>query len=361
MQRDKVIPARGAVNDAASADIPDRLDQSAPSGYDPRAPLRPGNRRNSWRNQGFGKLPAGLAVASCGKTIPKWRPVIARRDRTDLGRRVLAGLILMMAGGSSGCSSLSHYWPTQSGLLSDYSGLKPDPFHMNYGIGFEHNFSRYAAPESVAQIDSYYIESIVWAVDPESRAARDGTRGPVLTARLEQALRDQFLHLGPVVDVPGPRTARVRAVITDARLSRPLCNAAMTAAGVVYPPSWMGPIFFGGACVEAEVLAPDGRQMAAISCASGGGWLDFVGLYIRSNHAKKAMRRSAHELRETLEPQPPQGKPGFFDRHDMIPPTVRRRIGWGPGLRPIEPHPVEYPITGRSGTPAATGPLSAPP
>jgi hypothetical protein len=261
----------------------------------------------------------------------------ATRSPKNFARRAFVGLLLALAAGSSGCSALSHYWPTQSGLLSDYSGLRQDPFHMNYGIGFEHNFSRNAAPEALAQIDSYYIESIHWAVDPQSRAGRDPTRGPVLTAALEKSLRTQLGALGPVVEAPGPRTARVRSIITDARLSRPILNTALTAASAAFPVTYLGPVFFGGACVEAEVLAPDGRQLAAISCASGGGWLDLVGLYVRSNHAKKAMRRSAHELRETLEPQPPQGRTRLWDRFDMIPPTVRRRIGWGPALRPIQP------------------------
>lgn len=270
----------------------------------------------------------------------------ATRPRGNLARRVLTGLLLALAAGSSGCSALSHYWPTQSGLLSDYAGLRQDPFHMSYGIGFEHNFSRYAPPETLAQVDSYYIEPIRWAVDPESRAGRDPSRGPVLTAALEKALRKQLCEIGPVVNTPGPRTARVRAYITDARLSRPLLNAGLTAAGVAFPVTYLGPVFFGGACVEAEVLAPDGRQIAAISCASGGGWLDLLGLYVRSNHAKKAMRRSAHELRETLEPQPPPGRTRLFDRFDMIPPTVRRRIGWGPGLRPITPPPAAPAVPG---------------
>ena len=266
----------------------------------------------------------------------------AARRRTNSARRAVAGLLFGLATASSGCSSLSHYWPTQSGLLTDYTGLRQDPFHMNYGIGMEHNFSRYATPEALALVDSYYIESIRWAVDPQSRAGRDPTRGPVLTAALEKGLREQLAAIGPIVDAPGPRTARVRAIITDARLSRPILNTALTAAGVAFPVTYLGPVFFGGACVEAEVLAPDGRQFAAISCASGGGWLDFVGLYVRSNHAKKAMRRSAVELRETLQPQPPKGRTRLLDRYDMIPPTVRKRIGWGPALRPLPP-PAEAP------------------
>ena len=63
-----------------------------------------------------------------------------------------------------------------------------------------------------------------------------------------------------------------------------------------------GPIFFGGGSVEAEVIAPDGRQIAAVSSASGGGWLDVVGYYTYSDHARKAMSRCAGELAEAVAP-----------------------------------------------------------
>ena len=216
--------------------------------------------------------------------------------------RALACLLVGLAANATGCSALSHYRPTQSGLLSDYSGLSKDRFHLNRGLGLQRNLSRNAAPEALGTVDSYFIEPVTWAVDEESRAGRDPTRRDVLALALDGALREQLGTLRPIVAQPGPRTARVRAVITDARLSRPVLNAALTAGAVAIAPLPLGPAFFGGAVVEAEVLGPDGRQLAAISCASGGGPLDISGFYIKSGHARKAMRRAARELRETLDP-----------------------------------------------------------
>ncbi|WP_422929763.1 DUF3313 family protein [Singulisphaera sp. PoT] len=231
-------------------------------------------------------------------------PTLATRARTSmsLASRILAMLLASLALASSGCSALSHYNPTQSGLLTDYSGMSKDRFHVNYGLGIQRNYSRNATCEEVGEVDSFYIESITWVVDAESRAGRDPTRRVVLTEALDAAFRQQLGMLRPVVDQPGPHSARVRAVITDARLSRPFTNAALTAAGIAFPFVPIGPTFFGGACVEAEVLTPDSRQIAAISCASGGGPLDVVGYYTRSGHAKKAMRRAARELRQALTP-----------------------------------------------------------
>ena len=229
-------------------------------------------------------------------------PATVTRPRPAAARGAPACLLLALLATSPGCSALSHYRPTQSGLLSDYSGLSKDRFHVNRGLGLQRNLSRNATPEAKGSVDSYFIEPVRWAVDGQSRAGRDPTRRDVLTAALDGALREQLGTLRPVVDRPGPRTARVRAVITDARLSRPLLNAALTAGGVFVAPLPLGPAFFGGGVVEAEVIGPDNRQLAAISCASGGGPLDIVGYYARSGHAKKAMRRAARELRETLDP-----------------------------------------------------------
>ena len=218
-------------------------------------------------------------------------------------RRALLLLSLGLVATSPGCSAMSHYRPTHSGLLTDYSGLTKDPFHLNYGLGLERTLTHAVAPDALATIDSYFIEPIGWAVDPSSRAGRDPTRPSVLSTALDAALREQLGTLLPIVAEPGPHTARVHAFITDARLSRPLSNTALTAAGFFVPA--LGPVFFGGAVVEAEVLAPDHRQLAAISCASGGGALDVVGFYTRSGHAKKAMRRAARELREAITPLQP--------------------------------------------------------
>ncbi|SIO58847.1 Protein of unknown function [Singulisphaera sp. GP187] len=204
---------------------------------------------------------------------------------------------------SSGCKSLDPYQPTQSGVLSDYAGLTKDSFHINGGLGKQRNLSRNATPEALARIDSFYIEPAGWMVDEQSRAGRDSSSRPALTAELSIALRDQLGTIRPVVERPGANTARVRSVITVARLSRPYTNAVFHVAGIVGTVVGVPvplPMFTGGACVEAEVVGPDNRQIAAITCASAGGPLDFFGNFIRLKHARKAMRRAAKELRETI-------------------------------------------------------------
>jgi len=200
--------------------------------------------------------------------------------------------ILAMAGG---CASTR---PTESGFLSNYAAMTPDRFHLNRGFGLQRAETFEATPGELAQIDSYYIEPVEWRVDPQSRGGKSESRRDWLCTDLRATFRDQLGTTKPIVDSPGPRTARVRSAITDVRLARPMANVLLTATMI--SPFSTGPIFSGGATVEAEVISPDGRQIAAISSASGGGMLDLPGYYSRSNHARKAMKRCAEELLQAV-------------------------------------------------------------
>jgi hypothetical protein len=218
------------------------------------------------------------------------------RMKLDANRRLLllAGLVLVAS-----CPGCASYRPTQSGYLSDYTQLQKDPIHLNYGLGRERANSHNALPESTSPIDSYYIESVVWMVDESSRAGGDPKRRDYLISKLDEALRNQLGKLKPIVDKPGPNSARVRAAITDVKLARPYLNLALLPTLIT--PVRVGPMFNGGGFVEAEVLGPDGKQISAVSVASAGGPLDLFGYYTRSRHARQAMQRAAWELRETLE------------------------------------------------------------
>ncbi len=196
-----------------------------------------------------------------------------------------------------GCAS---YRPTQTGFLTNYAAMTPDRFHLNRGIGLQRAETFEAAPEDLSRIDSYYIEPVRWLVDPESRGGKSPERRDWLCKILDQELRDQLGASKPIVDQPGPHTARVKSAITVVRLSRPVTNVFLTAT--LISPYGIGPMFFGGGAVEAEVIGPDGHQVAAISSASGGGWLDVLGYYTRSDHAKKAMKRCVRELSEAVAP-----------------------------------------------------------
>ena len=123
--------------------------------------------------------------------------------------------------------------------------------------------------DELAGIDSFYVEPVQWLVSEESRGGGNPERQQRLTSALVAGLKEQLATLKPVVDQPGPNTARVRSAITEVKLSRPLLNTALLAT--VITPVVIGPIFNGGGFVEAEIIGPDGRQLSAISCASGGG------------------------------------------------------------------------------------------
>ena len=218
------------------------------------------------------------------------------RDRPSGGRIRGSLAVLGLLAISGGCAT---YRPTESGFLSSYQSLKPDRFHLNRGVGLQRAATFEASPVDLAAIDSYYIEPVQWRVDPRSRGGKNTERRDWLCGVLNAALRHQLGNTKPVVDQPGPRTARVRSAITVVRLSRPFTNVVLTATMI--SPYGIGPIFFGGASVEAEVISPDGRQIAAMTSASGGGWLDLTGYYSRSNHARKAMDRCAEELVQAVD------------------------------------------------------------
>jgi hypothetical protein len=200
---------------------------------------------------------------------------------------------------STGCSFSR---PTRTGYLSDYAQLAPDRFHINPGIGPQRAETRHASPGDLDQIDSFYLEPTQWLIDSETRAGKSPERREALVARLQQELRDQLGAIRPIVPSPGPRTATIRTAITRVRLGRPIANLALTAT--FFTPIPIGPIFSGGASLEAEAVAPDGRQLAAVSSVSSGGVIDLVGLYSKSRHASQAMKRNVKEFKEALI-QPP--------------------------------------------------------
>jgi hypothetical protein len=186
---------------------------------------------------------------------------------------------------ASGCAVLR---PTRSGYLSDYSQLKPaldkPPKAQE---------ERLADPGKLAGIDSFYIEDVSWRSKRPRKVAKD----PQLQGQVTKALRDALVkdlgEVRPVVDRPGPQTARVRAAVTDQRNADLLFNLIMTAIAV--------PVANGGATIEAEVIGPDGKQVAAVDYARAGGFFDVIGYYWPNDHAKIACRKAADELKHALE------------------------------------------------------------
>jgi hypothetical protein len=209
----------------------------------------------------------------------------------------LAAALAVATMATVGCAQ---YRPTSSGYLTDYSRLERAPFHINAGIGEQRAEVLHATSDEYREFDSIYVEPPAWLVDPKSRAGRNPRWRVELLARLESELRDQLGEIKPVVDVPGPRTATVRSAITRVQLSWPLVNLGLTAT--LFSPVPIGPVFFGGAAMEAEVIGPgpERRQIAAVSTTSAGGLIDVYGYYVKSGHARKAMNRMVGELKDAI-------------------------------------------------------------
>jgi hypothetical protein len=198
-----------------------------------------------------------------------------------------------LLGVAGGCAVLK---PTRSGYLSDYAQVKPVPDKSPRTLA-----ERPAEAGKLAGIDSFYIEDVAWRSVRPAKVAKDPALQEQVLKALREALVKELSQVRPVLDQPGPHTARVRAAVTDARNADLLFNLIMTAIAI--------PVANGGATVETEVLAPDGKQIAAVDYARAGGFFDIIGYYWPNDHAKIACRTAAAELRNALEAGAPAREP----------------------------------------------------
>lgn len=201
---------------------------------------------------------------------------------------VLAGVLAL-----SGCIRMH---PTRSGFLSDYSQLQQVDRHDRQRVAA-------ADMDALDAVDSFYIEPIEWLADDLGQPSSSPQRAEEIRTALYEALVRKLAGIRPIVDEPGPATARVRAAVTGVQESKPFANLLLTALS--------GPVFNGAAAAEIEILDPTGTQIVAESVAIHGHDWDFVGFYFKNVHPKKAVQRAAGQLAGELQPCE---KEGFFHR-----------------------------------------------
>ncbi len=193
-------------------------------------------------------------------------------------------LLMTILGACCGCVQM---YPTRSGFLTDYSHLvkidKKDRIRANS-----------VDPAALAQIDSFYIEPVVWLADDLGQPASNDKIEAKLRNSLAMALVTELGAIRPVTDELGPRTARVRAAVTGVQESKPFANLFMAV-------QIAGPLFNGGAVAEIEVINPQGEQIAAQSAAFYGYEWDFLGYFWRPSHPKTALKRGAKQFAKELE------------------------------------------------------------
>jgi hypothetical protein len=208
-------------------------------------------------------------------------PVSPRRGSPATGRSacLLFGAVWLFAG----CASLNR---APSGYLADY----PETDEL---AGKKHLLRKIATADDLAGIDSFHVEEVAW----RSQRPPDWQTNPAKAAPLLQVLREALVNelsrIRPVVDNPGPNTARVRAAFTDVVKSKPAVNVVTSVL--------VGPVTNGGAVIEAEVRQADGTVVAQVVSGKAGNPLDLAGFFAAQGHARKASRLAARRLREALE------------------------------------------------------------
>ena len=210
-------------------------------------------------------------------------------------RRLAMTSSALVAALSVGCAAPR---PTHTGFIAPDARLVPTDERLNWGVGLHRVEAQPIGPQGLAGVESFYVEPVTWLAAEDDWLGPNDVRRQRVSAALDSSLRGKLGQLLPIVDAPGPRSARVRAAVTQVKSARPVVNALASTV-------W-GPVAYGGASVEAEILGPDGHRLAAASTASQGGILDILGCFTRSGHPKKAARRAVDELVEALMPAAPR-------------------------------------------------------
>lgn len=174
------------------------------------------------------------------------------------------------------CASCSSVAPTRSGFLADYAELAPR--------GDEQ--LEKAAPASEWSTQRFHLAPIEWRADDAGLSAE---RKEVIRRAFERDLaRSLERTLQPAES--GARDAlQVRAAITQFETSAPWGNTLSFAAlGLA--------LDNGGAAVEFEVLAPDGRALLRSSAARSGSVFAFWRGFSSTSFGRAALRELASEL-----------------------------------------------------------------
>lgn len=170
-------------------------------------------------------------------------------------RRIATTATMGLLGLTAACATAQ---APDAGFLSNYDGLAVREDTVRAAV-------RQRRDESLARaIDAVRIEPAV-AIGGAGDALTAGERQAVLT-EMERQVCYEVSERFTVVDDDRPDAGRVRMAVTRVTPTNPAGSAVSAAANFFIP----GPIGVrapgstGGLAAEAELLAPDGRQAAAV-------------------------------------------------------------------------------------------------
>lgn len=149
--------------------------------------------------------------------------------------------------------------PRQSGLLSSYAGLE------TADAGLRSSSAERRDDAALSQLRSIAIAPTALAASPGNAWLTDAER-TLLLREMDAQLCFELSRRYDIAARPADAQAQVKAVVADVRPTGRAASAASAAASFFIP----GPIGLrvpgttGGLTAEAEMLGPDGRQLAAL-------------------------------------------------------------------------------------------------
>lgn len=149
--------------------------------------------------------------------------------------------------------------PRQSGLLSSYEGLGDS------SNGLRSSLAERRDETALGQVRRITIAPTILAATPDNAWLEDGER-TLLLREMDAQLCFELSRRYEIAGSAKDAEAQVKAVVAEVRPTGRAASAASAAAAFFIP----GPIGVripgttGGLTAEAEMLSPDGRQLAAL-------------------------------------------------------------------------------------------------
>ncbi len=204
---------------------------------------------------------------------------------------VLAGVL-----GLSACAGQAL---TQTGFLTNYDQMRPQPNHTLDAIYVKPGFS-------AANYSKVIIEPVVWMPDKDAPKRSADTQA-MLQATFHDDLAKKLASRFTVIEDPapgqptGPGVLRVRAAITNTRRALWWVNVPVQAAQIglggigLFRPS------AGGASEEMQVLDGQTREpVVQIGTYNNALPWNIVGSYVAYNHARRAFSLASDLLDEEI-------------------------------------------------------------
>lgn len=197
-------------------------------------------------------------------------------------QRLVAALTLIAVALGTGCATIQRPEPT--GFLSDYSRLEAVRNDLALYVG------------GIERYERFIVEPVSLLFAPEEAGGKFSAEE---LAQLQAHFRARVIEElerddgYPVVEEPGPATARLRIGLADVERTIGVLNISLvtkvTGAGI------------GGAAAEAEMLDSVSGEQVAAAVAWGGGSRVLIAGITKLGDAKIAINRWARQFRDALD------------------------------------------------------------